>query len=89
MESRRGLRLDLRQLSLRSGATQLQARGQLWPRLAVASDPFLLGADLLTLYPALRQLLGPSARVNAELKLSGPGGGVRCAGQPLVGDGAC
>ena len=71
LESRRGLRLDLRQLSLRSGATQLQARGQLWPRLAVASDPFLLGADLLTLHPALRQLLGPSARVNAELKLSG------------------
>ena len=71
LESRRGLRLDLRQLSLRSGGTQLQARGQLWPRLAVASDPFLLGADLLTLHPALRQLLGPSARVNAELKLSG------------------
>ena len=71
LESRRGLRLDLRQLSLRSGASQLRAKGQLWPRLAVASDPFPLGADLLTLHPALRQFLGPSAQVNAELQLSG------------------
>jgi translocation and assembly module TamB len=71
LESRKGLRLDLRQLSLRSGGTQLRARGQLWPRLAVASDPFRLGADLLALHPTVGQLLGSSAQVDAELRLSG------------------
>ncbi|MCT0232213.1 translocation/assembly module TamB domain-containing protein [Synechococcus sp. CS-1327] len=71
VDRRKGLSLQLAQLQLNSGRSQLQARGMLWPRLDLRSRSLELHPSLWRSAAWLRPLLGAEQWVEGQLALSG------------------
>ena len=89
IRSRPQLRLQLRDLQLRRGASLFRASGELWPLVAVRSRGLTLGGDLQA---SLKPWLGADPQLQASLQqLSGWGSprfqlDLRQPGNPLLGD---
>ena len=80
VDGRRSLSLQLAGLQMRSGRSDLQAAGSLWPRLDVRSRSLELHPSLWETVGWLRPLLGTDRPVDGELRLLGPWGEPRLSG---------
>jgi len=90
VDRRQALTLQLAQLRLNSGRSQLQAQGMLWPRLALRSRSLDLHPSLWRSAAWLKPLLGAEQGLEGQLSLSGAwsdprlGGVFRQGGRPLL-----